>query len=166
MPSFDSELFWCHSIDIYRNQEIADLCLRLQNHEGLNVNLMLLCSFLSTQGYLATVETFRQTASNHDFCHWNQTVTINLRCSRQAIAKNSNDQQRDELRRSILAAELQAERVEQKLLISALNNTNPAAQPSDIQGSGNNIINYWQAQTTKAASGDLLTLIEQLDKLV
>jgi uncharacterized protein (TIGR02444 family) len=162
MITVDAELFWQYSIKLYGHSALADLYLKLQNEEGLNVNVLLLCSFLAENNYLASTQTIRQIIENKEFSSWNQSMTGALRSSRTQLKKDNQDSLRADLRRSILNAELQAEQIEQQLLITAFEQYYAPITAMAAVSAHDNIINYWQAHTKKATCGDLLTLIQQL----
>nr|WP_136250859.1 TIGR02444 family protein [Ningiella ruwaisensis] len=50
------ELFWEYSLNIYKDEKVKDACLFLQDHAGLNVNLILLLTYLSEQQLILSFE--------------------------------------------------------------------------------------------------------------
>src|SRR5260221_9331531 len=42
--------FWAFSLDLYAHPDVAAACLRLQDEQGLDVNLLLLCCWLARSG--------------------------------------------------------------------------------------------------------------------
>lgn len=54
----DQSSAWAHALALYRHQEIADTCLRLQDEFDCNVNLILFCHYLDAKGHLFAHEEF------------------------------------------------------------------------------------------------------------
>src|SRR3974377_316095 len=109
-----SQSLWNFSLAAYANKAVEDECLALQDEFGLDVNLILLCSYLgAVHGVTLTAE---ETASARDVVRqWHDDIVCPLRVappSRKPIERQ--DAQR--LRAQIKAAELESERIEQTIL--------------------------------------------------
>ncbi len=99
--------------DLYRQPGIADLCLTLQDHHGLDVNLLL---FLAWHGhYCGTIDDSVLTDAISLSSEWATHVVIPLRSARRWLNKDGGAQQslRTRIKDSELAAEfLQLDRLQ------------------------------------------------------
>lgn len=104
---------WAFALDFYGRPGIAEACLALQDHEGLNVNLLLWCCFLARRGHALTPESAG--AASDRVAPWNRRVTAPLRAVRRAV-KNAAEPGASVLYQLLKQTELEAERVELALL--------------------------------------------------
>lgn len=92
--------------DLYRQPGIADLCLTLQDHHGLDVNLIL---FLAWYGrYRGTIDDCMLANAISLSSEWATHVVIPLRSARRWLNKDGGPQEslRTRIKDSELAAEL------------------------------------------------------------
>lgn len=113
-----AEAFWQFSLRFYAYPRVRELCLRLQDEDGLNVNILLWCCWHGLNGRALGSEDMAQAAARTEA--WSRTVTQSLRAGRRqvkaAACGEADGQAAGQLYETLKAAELEAERVEQALL--------------------------------------------------
>jgi len=109
-----NQSLWNFSLAAYANKAVQDECLALQDQFGLDVNLILLCSYLgAVHGVTLTAE---ETASARDFVRqWHDDIVRPLRVARRSL-KLIDRQDAQQLREQVKVAELESERIEQNML--------------------------------------------------
>ena len=118
-PSAADDL-WGFSLRVYGSDRVADACLWLQDHRAIDVNLLLYCCWLGARGVRLAPETLL--AARQLTSPWTSEVVTRLRHARRWMKTQDtirNTLPGDEyaaLRERIKAAELEAERLEQRLL--------------------------------------------------
>lgn len=114
----DADDFWHFSIDRYARPGVAEACLRLQDRDGLDVNLVLFSLWCGATGRSLDTETLRGAVAA---CRpWRQTVLLKLRALRRALkpgVANVPAERAAALRERIKGLELEAERVQQEILV-------------------------------------------------
>ena len=142
--------FWDFSIRLYSNTQVRDQLLQWQDENGANVNAALLCVWTGKRGRALSAEQLRRAHSA--VAGWHSAITQPLREQRRRLKIDWQPLAPgfEQTRQAILHAELEAERVEQTLLLEALAPW-PAAAPGD---SGNlaavNLQTYLGAAATAA----------------
>jgi uncharacterized protein (TIGR02444 family) len=103
---------------IYRRPEVAATCLRLQNEEGADVNLVLYALWRAAtgRGSLAVADF---AAIETDLAPWRTQVTQPLRALRTTLAGDQRDRG-GRVRRSVLTAELASEYAAHDLIERAM----------------------------------------------
>ena len=156
-----SNLFWQYSLNLYACDDVAELCLRLQDEGGLDVNLLLYCLWQGSQ------RRSLQRVSLAEVCRvsapWRQEVVESLRRARRWMKGGKHDiaRQSSSLRERIKALELAAEKCQQDWL-AALPTVHDDASP--FIAAAHNLAGYMQeagAQSTTALQGDLVRLLHQ-----
>lgn len=119
--------FWRFAVALYAHAEVRTCLLAWQEIHGANVNLALLCIWAGNQGRRLTAADLRRAEGT--VCGWNAAVTKPLRILRQRLKADWRTLAPDAepSRQAILAAELEAEKAEQALLLRALAPWRPAA---------------------------------------
>jgi uncharacterized protein (TIGR02444 family) len=114
-----TEAFWRLSLESYQQPGAAELCLALQDRDGRDVNLLLLALYagLVLGRRLSAADIAALEAAT---AAWNDRVTQPLRAARRSLKGWAGDADAAALRRSVQAAELEAERLAQRLLLAAL----------------------------------------------
>ena len=109
--------FWRFSLRFYRRPEVAPICLTLQDHYGVDVNVLLFLLFLSlAQRRLAPADVHR---IDHATAAWRARAVQPLRALRRDLKNGvaSMDAHATEaLRAEIKRCELHAERLQQEML--------------------------------------------------
>jgi uncharacterized protein (TIGR02444 family) len=112
--------FWAFSLLVYDNAAVQTECLDLQDHHGIDVNLLLFCAYVGAvhSAMLSDTEVRHATGLVQE---WHHNVVRSLRAARRALKPfarepSSIDSLAAILRASVKTAEIEAERIEQTLL--------------------------------------------------
>lgn len=114
----ESSPFWRFSLALYGRAEVQEACLTLQDMHGLDVNLLLYACFAGARGHALTRQEMEILTGAVEA--WHLEVVRPLRASRRWMKRQDLDAAGHSLRDRIKAAELEAERLEQETLWSAL----------------------------------------------
>lgn len=126
MPAL-AEAFWTHAVALYGRDEVAASCLRLQDRDGLEVNLLLFCCFAAALG-LPPLERPALKSMALALAPWQKGMVVPLRHLRRgmrpggqglAVRLDLPAAQAAELREGLIEAELAAEKVAQSLICRA-----------------------------------------------
>lgn len=121
--SSSERAFWEFSLFVYGREAVHDLCLALQDEHGFDVNLLLFCLWIADvqQKSLDRASIDRLRAAT---APWMDDVVIPLRTIRRRLKQFHADQvsaaEAEGCRRIIKDAELEGERIEQLILVRAL----------------------------------------------
>ena len=114
--------FWSFSLQFYQRPEVAKACLELQDRDGADVNLILFALWAASRGHRLDASAIA--GAEHTVRQWRETVTQQLRAARRAM-KARHDAfdvaAVEALRQQVLAAELEAERLQQNAMAIRLN---------------------------------------------
>ena len=111
--------FWRYSLRVYRQDGVEQACLALQDDYGADVNLLLFCGWVASEGRCLDGRRLRRAVAR--VRDWQSRVIVPLRQARRAhkrlagAAGPASDSARSQHRR-LLALELELECVEQSLL--------------------------------------------------
>lgn len=139
--------FWLFSLRIYAEPVVAELCLRLQDEFGVNVNLLLFCCWLDVNGidkgehFLHSVEAAVK--------QWQTEVVQPLRRVRRWVDAGDFYQR-------LKAVELEAERLEQDMLYNAF------CQATSKSGKGGDYLTQYLSQYQGVTEEILTPLVEVL----
>jgi uncharacterized protein (TIGR02444 family) len=108
--------FWTFSLAVYAAPGVADECLAVQEHYGVDVNVLLFCAWLASARQVAL------TSADIDAIGtlvgaWHESAVKPLRGVRRYM-KNVPGGDIAALRTRVKAAELEAEQIEQAMLFS------------------------------------------------
>lgn len=109
---------WEFSLDVYSAESVAPSCLALQDDIGVDVNILLL-SLLATRLKHRALTRDEIGAADQLICHWRDDIVVALRRIRRRLkvgpspAPNADT---NALRNTVKAAELDAERIQQRVL--------------------------------------------------
>jgi uncharacterized protein (TIGR02444 family) len=106
--------FWQFSQQAWKAADTAGLCLQLQQQHDCDVNLLLWLGWRSAQGEQVTTSELEQMGMLVE--PWRRQVILPLRGVRNGLGK---DVAHGVLRERLLAAELEAERIQQELMFNA-----------------------------------------------
>ena len=112
--------FWNFSIAVYGASAVQDECLNLQDQLGLDVNLILLCSFIGA-GHGVALTSNDIASARQVVGQWNEDIVKPLRTARRhlktiELRDAAAMQAARQLRAQVKAAELESERIEQMML--------------------------------------------------
>jgi uncharacterized protein (TIGR02444 family) len=114
-----TEAFWQFTLATYARPDVSRLCIALQDRDGLDVNIMLLALYAGlVLGRRLGAEDFAclEAAS----ALWRDRVQRPLRAVRRDLKAWSGDPDAESLRAEVQRAEIEAERLAQRHLLSAL----------------------------------------------
>ena len=121
----DLPSLWDYSLDVYTRDGVAKACLALQNYFGLDVNMLLYCLWSGKGGYQLThddMATVSQTPHS-----WQVNTVMPLRANRMRVGERMTGPHADVIKglketyEDLKAQELDAERMEQELIIKSHN---------------------------------------------
>lgn len=100
---------WDFSLALYAQPGVAEACLRLQDEQGINVNLLLWCVWLECKGL--ALDTTRLQDAEQRIRGWDHHYVVPLRHLRRRLKAEfgTGDTAIDALRKQIQQAELAAE---------------------------------------------------------
>ncbi|WP_199610352.1 TIGR02444 family protein [Flocculibacter collagenilyticus] len=114
-----TEELWVFSLLIYSKANVKEICLYWQDKFGANVNIMLLLLWCDAQQVTLTEQHIKRLQKV--IAHWNENYTTRLRALRiSAAAEKLPKAAADKIKKSLLSAELELERVEQAMLTATL----------------------------------------------
>jgi len=112
--------FWAFSLGVYADPAVQKECLDLQDRFGVDVNMLLFCTFAGAvhSALLPDADINDAAAAVRD---WHENVVANLREARRALkrfaaAPSPVATSAEALRTSVKASEHEAERIEQTIL--------------------------------------------------
>ena len=116
----DTSPFWRFSLTVYGDPGVQTECLDLQDHCGIDVNLLLFCAFIGAV-YGVVLPDRDMKAAAGLVCAWHQDVVGSLRRARRTLKPIATDASPNlslaaKLRADVMASELEAERIEQMML--------------------------------------------------
>lgn len=166
MNGFPADPFWDFSLSLYSRREVQEACLRLQNRLGLDVNLVLFALWVgaSGRGGLAAAEMADLVAA---LAPWRERVVLPLRRVRDTLKAEPHlaPELIPELRRKVLAVELDAEHIQQ-LALSARVRARPADEGKALAVRARDAAANWRAYLAAArveaaaAAADLAIILE------
>ncbi len=106
----DPNPFWKFSVHCWRKPEVEASCLRLQVDHGLNPNLLLFACWAAAEGLALEPGALAESPAGD----WHRNVTAPLRAARSEARRLAPDA--ENCRQALREAELEVERVEQRLL--------------------------------------------------
>ena len=110
--------FWNYSLKLYAVAAVADACLSLQERARADVNLLLFCCWRGSLGHALGKPFLRKTMAA--VADWQRQVVVPLRQARRFVKAGIPSiplKRREQLRRNIGSVELDAEYLEQLLLM-------------------------------------------------
>ena len=117
MQQINPSPFWNFSLSIYSKPGVPAACLVLQDEGRADVNLVLFALYLGRQGRKMTAGDVRKIAQTTE--PWRAGIVVSLREARRALKEPPPPfagPLADALRKSVKAAELESERIQQETL--------------------------------------------------
>jgi uncharacterized protein (TIGR02444 family) len=144
--------FWKFSLDVYAAPGAAAECLALQRELDVDVNMLLFCAWLgASRKAMLSAEQLEMFA---DIVRpWHEDVVKPLRRVRDTVKGRADSVHEDigALRKKVLAAELDAERIEQALLYQAALENLPEAAPHTVATAMRaNVLTFLQSKSRAA----------------
>jgi uncharacterized protein (TIGR02444 family) len=109
--------FWQFSLRVYAVPEAAAECLDLQRVCGINVNVLLFCSWIALSRHIA-LDAADIGLIESEIQNWHALAVLPLREIRDRLKSSTEMRHQDvqAFRRQIFASELRAEQIEQALI--------------------------------------------------
>ncbi len=129
-PRLPDNPFWEFSLAVYGHDGVSMACLALQERHGLDVNLLLYCTWAGTFGHALGDRDLKRLVEAAR--PWQDDIVAPLRAVRRRLKAYADQQppaQRKRLREKVMAAELEAEAGEQQCLLDVLAFPAGAAAP-------------------------------------
>ncbi len=168
-----NNLFWKFSLEFYADPKVASNLISLQDHLGVDVNLILCCFWSADRGFPVLSQ---EVISNlNDIVEdWNVSVVKPLRSVRLGIKyleSNKYIKIRERIRGNTKDLELSAERFEQMMIYDYLNTyiaTSVLAEQDKIEVAKSNLFSYlgFLKLNTKADSEMLDELLDSFRKFL
>ncbi len=131
-PAVTTDAFWRFSLDVYRRGGVAGACIALQDEHGADVDVLLFVLWCAARGSVLDAAGLR--AIDTAVAPWRSTVVQPLRQARRALKPPPpppfDAAAATALRERLLAAEIEAERLQQ-FAMQAIAPPAGDAEPSD-----------------------------------
>lgn len=162
---FTPSALWNYALDIYHEKLISEACLTLQDHYGIDVNLLLFCLWSGAEGRKA-LSAAELSSAVEISTNWQSSIVEPLRHVRRALkipTSLADKRQAEELRRVVAKSELYAERMELQMLgqLTLRFASNPENKEACALNAAENLATYIKGMTkelSKEHKRDLLTL--------
>ena len=141
---FPDHPFWDFSLQVYGRDGVSVACLRLQEHHGIDVNIMLFCLWLGESGR-GIVEGHEMDSLRAASDKWYNDVVKRLRAVRQGLKTDFPDvpeNLRENLRAQAQATEIDAEHLEQLLLAGVIDRPTAEGVSTIDQRAGDGSANF------------------------
>jgi uncharacterized protein (TIGR02444 family) len=132
---FEAHPFWDFSLAVYGTEGVAKACIALQERCGVDVNLVLFCSWVGVSGR-GVLSSAALAAAVDAVAPWNRMVVSGLRAVRRWMKETPTGvapDLSDALRRRILGIEVACEHAEQLALGRTVAAAAPPAPSADRQ---------------------------------
>ena len=160
----DSPL-WRFACELYASPGVAEHCLRLQDRQCADVNLLLVCCWAGLRGAYLPAEQIERL--DRLVSPWRKDVVKPLRAMRRQLKTAVGPVEpglSPGVRETIKKAELQAEKVELDLLLTALESV-PAKNAREAERGGvirRNLLHYCALLQANTAEPDVRNAVETL----
>jgi uncharacterized protein (TIGR02444 family) len=121
LARLDSGAFWEFSLAFYGQEPVARACLSLQDRRQADVNILLLCCWLATQGL--RIDEAGLTVAIGAAEAWRRAIVEPLRGARRALGDGFPEiakSDRQAIKHGILSVELDSERIAQDKMVAAI----------------------------------------------
>ncbi len=163
MDAAPANPFWDFSLEVYQRRNVAGPCMALQDRLQLDINLLLFCCWTGERGHQLSEQQVREALTATEV--WQSQVVAPLRRLRRLL-KTSLDlapERRQAFRDKLKDVELDAERVEQDILIETV-----PLSPGESRGAevaALNLSTYLLVKGVDLGEGDLAQLGTLLDSV-
>jgi uncharacterized protein (TIGR02444 family) len=159
---------WAFALRVYANPPVADACLKLQNEAGVDVMMLLVIAFAAVRHRVLLTRS--EIGALDDECRpWREQIVQPLRAVRMELKSGPSpapNAETEQLRSTIKAAELSAERLQNRLLAEHL----PLRPPEQETVTANDLRSVLRSLVTyaleKRASEPISTPLSSIDKIV
>jgi uncharacterized protein (TIGR02444 family) len=159
MTDAAGEAFWRFSLAVYGAPGVAARLVELQDRHGLDVNLALLCAWLGWSGRGRVDMAFIERAERA-VAGWRDEIVVPLRAARRALRGRDEPAGAAALREEVKRAELEAERLAQRLLVAVLPpDATPAPEETRRADAAANLRHYCDLLHISAESLDFIASV-------
>jgi uncharacterized protein (TIGR02444 family) len=153
--------FWEFTLSVYRREGVSQACIALQDRLRLDVNFLLLAVFAGTRGF--SLEAMHWNALDALAKPWRENVIHPLRHVRRWLKEQHSlpAPSVDPIRKAVLAQEIEAEGMQQRLMWAAL--AVPSGDPS-LQIAARNLASYCRFSRVTVGADDLAALMTLLSQ--
>lgn len=166
---FPDHPFWDFALAVYRSDGVPPACLNLQERHGIDVNLMLFCLWVGQSGRGALTDADMSAAiAASDL--WHRKIVKSLRFVRRTLKDGFSQAPEDlrrQLRAQVQATEIDAEHLEQLILVAAVPRAaERAAEPLEARAADAvaGVAAYLRAQGVKFEPKDAVDFAHILGK--
>lgn len=128
----EADQLWDFAVALYDQEPVKAACLRVQARYGLSISLLLGAIWTGMNGYGRLGATELETAIRRAM-EWHRDVIEPMRALRRALRQQPPagvEQETQQLRKQLLDAELNGERIEQRLFLQDF----PKGLPAALEG--------------------------------
>ena len=115
----EADRLWEFAVSVYRQEPVKQACLSIQARYGLSISLLLGVIWAGAQGYGRLGATELETSVRRGL-EWHREVIEPMRALRRRLRQGPPpglERRTEALRQGVLAQELEAERIQQRLLL-------------------------------------------------
>lgn len=154
---------WRFVVDLYNRPGVSDACLGLQDVFGVDVVLLLMLVSAASEGLSITDADVAD--ADATVRSWRTDVVIPLRHIRRTLKVRAGPESTLELRESVKALELRAERIELAELAAWLSaRTGPPSLVADVGGTVRLVVHYYVGR--RALTGDEANLVNEASSAI
>lgn len=165
-PELEAES-WAYALALYARPGVAEACLALQNEAGVDVMLLLTATFAATRHRLTL--TPPELGALDDACRpWREQIVRKLRTIRTELKTGPEPapgSATESFRSQVKALELEAEKLENKLLVECLPLRPQAPEkirPEQLRDILDNVVGHFAGQRGTKAGASLSSSIEAI----
>ena len=118
-PDTDADRLWAFAVEVYEREPVKQACLSIQARYGLSISLLLGVIWAGAQGFGRLGATELETSVRRGL-EWHREVIEPMRALRRRLRQSPPpglESRTEALRRGVLQQELEAERIQQRLLL-------------------------------------------------
>jgi uncharacterized protein (TIGR02444 family) len=158
---------WAFALALYARPGVADACLTLQKEAGVDVMLLLTATFAAVKHRMSL--TADEIGALDEACGpWREQIVRKLRTIRTELKTGPRPAPNDEteqFRSKIKALELEAEKLENKLLVARLPTRPPGhekVRPEQLRTTLNDVVMHFTGQRGTEAGANLSASIDAI----
>ena len=158
---------WAFALALYARPGVAEACLTLQNEADVDVMLLLMATFAAVKH--RTLLTPDEIGALDEACRpWREQIVRNLRTIRSELKagpRPAPNGETEQFRSKVKALELEAEKIENKLLAESLPLSLPrqkAVRPEQLRTVLNDVVMYFADRRGTKADASLSSSIEAI----
>jgi uncharacterized protein (TIGR02444 family) len=158
---------WAFALAIYARPGVAEACLALQNEAGVDVMLLLMACFSAVKH--RTLLTPDEIAELDEACRpWREQIVRKLRAIRSELKtgpRPAPSSETEQFRSRVKALELDAEKLENRLLAECLPLRSPGQEtvtPEPLRAVLNDVVNHFAVRRGTAPNPGLSSFVDTI----